>query len=577
MSQATESIAERPSRFFRGLDWITVVGLAVLAIGAVQLFAGALDAGITIDEPIEAESTQVWMDTGWFDPPYVLVDGQPDPNNPLSNPYVHGPAFGAVAHAANVIAGNESLGEISYSAGAFEIRHLVSALLAALAVAAVGIAVWFLTRSRRFGTWAAAGLLAVPEWMGQGFFNPKDTPAACGFTLLTVALVLALGEGADEPSSRRRRIAIGGMLAGGIFIAAGTRPALMLPFLASVLVYGALRFGQHRLGGIARGDYDTDLAVAAGTGLGYMAIAVVYPDAARTPVTFLTESVSSSASWSWHGVTLTAGELLPQNPPWWYLPAWVSASYPLLLQGLVVLGAALAVVALIKGLGSDRRGAIWSRRDLGLVLVLQQALLLPLGAILTGAVIYSGMRQHIYVLPAMAILAGVGAARLWAWACSREPVDRRRQAATAVLVAALLIPLAQQALLFPYNYTYVNPVAAIGGVDDRWETDYWFSSAPEAISHVPVGAELRCYLVMPTVPCEESAIAPFQGLQGTAVDNRWEGDTSAIWAIVRRHADNPPPAYCEQAGDVTRGLLGTKVTMSFVLRCDPEQLTAESP
>ena len=576
MSRAGEAVAEGAARFTSRVDWITAMGLAVLAIGAVQLFAGALDAGITIDEPIEAESTQVWMDTGWFDPPYVLVDGEPDPNNPLSNPYVHGPAFGAVAHATNVIAGNESLGEISYSSGAFQIRHLISALLAALAVAAVGIAVWFLTRSQRFGIWTAAGLLAVPEWMGQGFFNPKDTPAACGYTLVTVALILALGE-SEEPASQRRRIAIGAMLAGGIFIAAGTRPALLLPLFASVLVYGALRYGQRRLGGIVRGSSDTDLAVMAGTGLGYMAIAVVYPYAAKTPVTFLTESVSSSASWSWHGVTLTAGQLLSQNPPWWYLPAWVSASYPLLLQGLVVAGALLGVLALIRALGSDWRGPIWGRRDLGLVLVLQQALLLPLGAILTGAVIYSGMRQHIYILPAMAILAGVGAARFWAWANSREPVERWRQVATAVLVAALVIPLAQQTLLFPYNYAYVNPVAAIGGVDDRWETDYWFSSAPEAISRVPEGAELRCYLVMPTVPCEESAIAPFADRQGTAVDGKWADDTDSVWAIVRRHADNPPPAYCEQADDVTRRLLSTTVTMSFVLRCDPEQLAVESP
>jgi hypothetical protein len=572
-SRSGSSIVDRAYRLARSLDLLTVVALIVLAAGAVQLFAGALDAGVTIDEPIEAESTQSWIDTGWFDPPYVLSDGRPDPSNPLSNPYVHGPAFGAVAHAANVVAGNEAIGDISYSAGAYTVRHLVSALLAAVAVAAVGAAVWFFTRSRRFGLWAAAGLVAVPEWIGQGFFNPKDTPAACGYTLVTVALVLALGEESGGPAGRRRRLAIGGMLAGGIFIGAGTRPALLLPLFASVLVYAALRLGQWKLGGVVR-DVDTDLAVAAGVGIGYAAIAFVYPDAARTPVTFLTESVASSASWSWHGVTLTAGQLLSQNPPWWYLPAWIGASLPLLLGSLAVLGAVLGALAIVRVPKASRRGAIWSRHDLGLLLVLQQALLLPLGAIATGAVIYSGMRQHIYVLPAIVILAGIGAERLWRRAGAKKPAGRRQGIAAALLVAALVAPMIEQTLLFPYNYTYVNPVAGLGGVSDRWEADYWFASAPEAISHVPRGAEMRCFLVVPTVPCEARAIEPFEDQQGTAVSGKWSGDTSATWVIARRHAANLPPEYCEQAGDVTRWLRGERVVMAYVLRCDPERLRA---
>jgi hypothetical protein len=555
------------------LDLLTSVAVLVLVVGAGQLLFGALDAGITIDEPIEAESTQSWIDTGWYDPPYALLDGEPNPSDPLSNPYVHGPAFGAVAHAANVVAGNEAIDEISFSAGANTIRHLVSALLAALAVAAVGIAVWSLTRSRRFGLWAAAGLIAVPEWIGQGFFNSKDTPAACGYTLVTVALLLALGEELEGRTEKRRRLAIGGMLAGGIFIGAGTRPALLLPLFASVLVYGGVRLGQRRLAGIASG-VDTDLAIAAGTAIGYAAIAVVYPEAARTPVTFLIESISGSASWSWHGVTLTAGQLLSQNPPWWYLPAWVGASYPLMLGGLAVLGAVLAVAPIAKACGQGWRGPVWTRSDLGVLLVLQQALLLPAGALITGAVMYSGMRQHIYLLPAIAILAGIGAAQVWRWAASAKPAGRWRSLAVVGLAAALLIPMIEQTLLFPYNYTYVNPVASVGGVNGRWETDYWFASAPEAVSRVPAGAELRCFLVVPTVPCEKRALEPFEDRQGTAVSDRWRGDTGHTWVIARLHAGNLPPEYCEQGDSVTRWLRGEQVIMSYVLRCDRERLAA---
>ncbi len=552
-------------------DPLTAVAALVLVLGTVQLFAGALTAGVTIDEPIEADAARSWIDHGWFLPGDALVDGHPDPTYKYANPNVYGPAFGALAHVANVIAGNESSGEISHSGSSYDVRHLVSALLGLLAALAVGGAAWLLTRSSRIGLWSAAALLAIPEWTGHSFFNPKDIPAGCGYTLVTLALLLALDRRSDEPSERRRRIAIGALLTAGFFVGAGTRLALIVPFLLSVLVYAALRLGQRHLGGIRR-NAGADLAVAAGTGLGLASIAVIYPKVAASPVTMLIESVSGSSGFPWRGVTLTAGQLLPEHPPWWYLPAWIGAALPLLIGLLAVLGAVLSLRALLSARGAGLRGPLWSRTDLGSLLVLQQALLLPVGAILTGATMYSGMRQHVYVLPAVAILAGIGAQRFWGWARVREPRRTWRPLASALLGVALLAPMVEQALLFPYNYTYVNPVAGIGGIDNRWETDFWVASAPEALSHVPRGADLRCFLVMPTTPCEQDELAPFEDTRGTAVDPKWEGDTAATWVIVRRHAGNVPPDYCEEADNVTRWLRGETIAMAYVLRCDPEQL-----
>jgi hypothetical protein len=561
----------RANSFARGLDPPTAVALIVLVLGVAQLFGGALATGVTLDEPLHVERGASWIDDGWYVPESLLVDGRPDPDNDLATPYVYGPAYTAFAHLVNVIAGNEAIGQISRSAGAYAVRHLATAMLALLAIAAVAVAVASLTRSPRFGLWAAAGLLAVPEWTGQGFFNPKDIPVACGYTLVTVALLLALSERPGQPAGPRQRWAIGALLAGGFFFGAGTRLALLIPLMASLFVYGALRLGQWKLGRIAR-DGSMDLAVAAGAGAGICAIAVLYPKVAIAPGTLLVESVSGATEYPWQGFTLTAGQLLSEHPPWWYLPAWIGAAYPLLLGGLAILGAVLGIGALVRTRGGRWRNAVWSRPELGLVLVLQQALLLPLGAILTGAVMYSGMRQHLYALPALAILVGIGAARLWSWA-----QDKGREALAGVLLsAALLVPTVEQMLLFPYNYTYVNPVAGLGGVNDRWETDYWVASGPEALSHVPSDADLQCFLVMPSVPCETDQIAPFEDRRGTAVDRRWRQDDSVTWAVVRRHAGNLPPHYCEQADDVTRWLRGETVTMAYVLRCDPEWLRSEA-
>jgi len=553
------------------LDRTGVLAGLVLLTGVVMLIAGALETGVTLDEPLHVDRADSWIEDGWYVPESLLVDGRPNPDSDLASPYVYGPAFAALGHAANVVAGNEAIDEISLSAGAYRVRHLTAAMLALLAIAAVGVAVSILTRSRHFGLWAAAALVAIPEWTGQAFFNPKDTPAATGYTLITVGLILALAGTPSGLAGRRRRWAIGLLLAAGFCIGAGTRLSLIFPFMASLVAYTALRLGQSRLGGVKR-DPETDLAVAAGAGGGLAAIAALYPQVASSPLTALGETVSGSADYPWTGVTLTAGQLLSEHPPWWYLPAWVGAALPLLLGGLAVLGAVLGVRALSRARGADWRGSLWSRPDLGLVLTLQQALLLPAAAVLAGTVMYSGMRQHIYLLPAVAILAGVGAHQLWTWVEAREPTGRWTGIAAALLCAALLVPMAEQLRLFPYNYTYVNPVARIGGVNERWETDYWVASAPEALARVPSGAELRCYLVFPSVPCESNQLEPFEDQRGTAVADEWRDDTAATWAIVRKHAGNVPPPYCEDADSVTRNLGGEDVVMTYVLRCDPEQL-----
>jgi hypothetical protein len=550
----------------RAIDRVGAVAALVLTIGVALLFAGALETGVTLDEPLHVDRATSWIDDGWYVPQSLLIDGRPDQGNDLASPYVYGPAFAALGHAANVLAGNEAIDEISSSAGAYRVRHLTSALLALLAIAAVGVAVSALTGSRHLAVWAAAALVAVPEWTGQAFFNPKDTPAAAGYTLLTVGLILAFTEKAGGEAGRRRRWAIGALVAAGFAIGAGTRLSLILPFGASVAVYAGLRVGQARLGNLQR-DRETDLAVAAGAGAGLATIAVLYPKAARSPVTMLVDTVSGSADYPWQGVTLTAGQLLSEHPPWWYLPAWIGASVPLLIAALGLLGAVLGSRPLVSAGGGGWRGRRWAGPGLGLLLALQQALLLPLAAVLGGAVMYSGMRQHIYALPAIAILAGVGAHRLWQLAEAHRPGRHWRAVAGAVLALALLVPTIEQLRLFPYNYAYVNPVARIGGVNDRWETDYWVASGPEALSRVPAEAELRCYLVFPTVPCEPDQLEPFEHERGSAVAPEWRHDT-ATWAIVRRHAGNLPPPGCEDVGSVTRGLGTEDVVMSYVLRCE---------
>ena len=559
-------------------DWdvLSAVAVVILAIGSAQLVAGAFAFGLSFDEPIHQDRTIGWLEDGWYVPPYWLEDGEPDPESSYSTPWVYGPATAALSHVANVLVQNEPWDDVASSHGSYQARHVVVALLAALAVAAVGAAAWLLTRSRVLGLWTAAALLCVPRFTGHAFFNPKDIPAASGYTLLTVGLLFALLQEPGGPASRKRKVGIAAAIAGGILIGPGTRLSLWLPLVIAILTYAVLRVGQARLGGVSR-DRGLDVAVGVGAAIGFLGVAALYPNVARTPITLLTESVFDSAGYEYSGKILTAGQLLPAHPPIWYLPAWFGSTYPVLLSALAALGAWVGLTALVRA-----RGEVWGRRELGLLLVLQQAVMLPVAVILAGSPVYNGIRQHLYVLPALTILAGFGAWWLLRRARSRSSGRAWGSVAAGALCLALIVPMAAQSLLFPYNYTFFNPVAALtGGVDDRWETDYWWGSKADAYKRVPIGVPVRCSPDLQTrnpddevefEECGGDRIDIVATERGTEVEPEAAEGAPAVWVLGRKREGNRPPPYCEDADSITRWLWGETVTISYVLRCDPSRV-----
>lgn len=539
---------------------LAALAVVVLAVGTGLALLGAARVGISYDEPVHQARMNNWFEAGWYVPDdHFDTDGSPRPEVEPGRWHAYGAGFSLVGHAVAGLVGAEEWGSTNRSPDAYDARSVAVALIGLLAPAAVGFATAVATGRRLAGWWAAAATLAIPAWTGYSMFAVKDIPVATGWTLVTAGLVAAL----YRSPGRRRQLLIGLMCAVGVWFSFGTRPALWVPLAVGVAGFAVLVAVRWPA---VRGNL---LAVVSGLAAGAMAVAAVHYRNAAAPVTWLLSAVQTSADYPWTGTTLTAGELVPEKPPWWYLPAWVGGSMPLLLGALAVLGLVITGVAVFTHRGPGGR----VRRRLGsdaapVLLWGGQALLLPVAATLGNATMYAGLRQHLYVLPALAALAGFTAAwllRTW----------DRRWLATGLLGVALVVPMAEQVPLYPYQYVYKNVLA--GPVTEQWETDLELVSGREALTQVPAGEEAWCYRFPRrySLCADNPQIGPFLAEQGSARDGPAGTDPDLVWVIGRRYRGGGPPPLCEERGTVTRWLRGEDVVMSYVLLCPRSVLDQE--
>jgi len=186
---------------------------------------------------------------------------------------------------------------------------------------------------------------------------------------------------------------------------------------------------------------------------------------------------------------------------------------------------------------------------------------------------YAGLRQHLYVLPAIAGLAVLGALAL-------SQAAKKSALLPAAVILALIGPAFDQAALFPYQFVYKNALAS--PINDRWETDMHWVSAREAVRQAPADATLYCYrnalvapgrdLRTPTInECKALQVRPFRDEQGEDANKTTESSEGTLWTIARKYRGSPPAPACEPVANVTRNLRGEDVVISYVLLCDSDR------
>lgn len=405
------------------------------------------DYGVTWDEGVQARYGELVVD--YFRS--GLRDHRADQFLSLR---IYGPPFEAAA----------ALITAPFPDAKWELRHLLTALVGLLAVPGLMMC----ARAARMpwvGPLAAVALLATPRYWGDLFANSKDVPFAAAFTLAMAALATLV----VSPGQRARRILLVGLAIGG---AAAVRPG-GLPLLAAMLLASlVLSVGPApSLAAAARRGVDALAIGAAALAVAWLVMIAFWPWAHVAPLRHPIEAMERAASLAKVYPVLFDGRVVPSNElPARYVVEFLLITTPLPLLALAVAGLGVALWQQWHAPGSAAARVL---------LLLELWWLVPIAAAaVVRPNVYDGLRHFLFVLPALALFAGLGALTI-ATAPRRTTT---RVLATLAVAVALLWPVPALVRLHPYQYTYFNElVGGLAGASGRYETDYWVASYREAM------------------------------------------------------------------------------------------------
>jgi hypothetical protein len=349
----------------------------------------------------------------------------------------------------------------------YDLRHILCAMIGIGGIGAAA-ATARLIAGPRAGLISAVALSACGPWYGTMFNHTKDIPFAAGmigstFFLLRIARAL--------PSPRASDIAAFGLLAGA---ALGMRVLglLLLVYAAAAI---ALYLPRSDRGARWRFAFQSAVRLAPALLLAYLIMILAWPWAALAPLNPI-RGLLAFSEYQYAIRTVLAGQIYEMaNVPRLYVPIYILVRVPL----LTLFGAALAMAfALVPRLSGATQP---ERRDIALVAL---TVIFPLLCqVICHGPAFTGMRHFLFVIPALAALAGIGLdAALTALA------RRGRLAASsalAVVTACFVWNAVTLVRLHPYEYLfYNNAVGGLEGASRRYDLDYWFGSMPEALNQL---------------------------------------------------------------------------------------------
>ena len=373
----------------------------------------------------------------------------------FQNLYLYGGLFDIIVVAlANVI-----------PADPYELSHVLCAMTGIGGVAA-SAATARLIAGPRAGLIAAVALALCGAWYGAMFNHTKDIPFAAAMTGVTLFLVRILRQ---MPLPRIIDVAALGVFAGA---ALGVRSLGLLLFVYLGLAIVICLPWRENVGARLRFATISALRTFPGVALALLIMILAWPWAALSPLNPI-RGLFAFSEFHYAIRTMFAGRIYEMaDVSRIYVPGYLLIRVPL----ITLAGAAVAMSSLLwHPLGREPQQG---RRELALVSL---TIIVPLASeVLFHGPAFTGMRHFLFVLPPLAILAGVGFSEL---VDALEMKGRRLAAGAIALVGACFLwEGATLVRLHPYeNLSYNALVGGLEGAFRRYDMDYWFNSMPEAI------------------------------------------------------------------------------------------------
>jgi hypothetical protein len=387
---------------------------------------------------------------------------------------------------------------------------------------------------------SALFLLTYPAWLGHSFFNYKDLPLAFFVLLATVAAVLAIKHPQEKMAQAVVLLVVASV--GAACVKLASAPLLMVQWIA---VFGAI--------------FDNRGVRQALVLAGFAAFATVLliycftPAAWANPIEFTMASVRFMGMHPFRGCMTAFSQCIGSGSPLWstfgYLQDWFSVRLPLPVLILVPPG-----LVFLLGFGKSQHK------------VLALCLIVPMGLIvLRNSNLYDGIRHVLFVVPLliavmMVTLYHISKANYWAGLVGK----------TAVL-ASLIMFVADNITLFPYNYVYFNEYGRKFATPEQFDLEYWGFSLREASHRVNA---ITCkdetaskiyhsanpsHLANPFMKCSKP----------TNVRTKLEaGEVKYVLSYTR--TNKRPPKACELVDHVSRTLTFAEepLNFSYIARCD---------
>ena len=449
--------------------FLIAIAAVVGAVGIGLVAVGSQTIGVSTDEPIHVRRLNHYLDSGYYVRNFE-IDHTPRGEIP-TGAYVYAPVTSLIQFQVNRALDYESLPHAGTNARNYAVRHAVIAAMAIATILAVGAICWLLLGSWAWGVVGGAILAAMPVWTGHGMFNVKDTPVATGHTFLTLGLIaLAV----TKPTTRLRQLALGaGSLVAGTVLMLGTRPGMWPSVLASLVVVVVVVVRakpEWTKAHLVRVVATAGIALAAS----YALLLAIYPRIFSTPFTTMKMSAFASADYTCRRECPVIGRS--------YALLHLVTDLPLGLLALSAVGSAAAIVMVV----------VRRRRSIPLdciALVGSQAFALMAAAIIAHSHLYHGLRQLLFALPALAVLAAIGLAVL----LTRASTGLQRRVLAIGAAVALVLPTAVQVAMFPYQYTYINVAAEqVSDFGVQVEQDYYRTSFREYVRIGPNDVKVTC-------------------------------------------------------------------------------------